>query len=400
MTSLTFVSLLLIMLFILYRAGFGIQKNGKIISSAGIAVICIYTLNEGLRFGRGIDYNLYYNHYIDIAAGREVNLEFVFIQLCRFFISLDFSFQALILFMSFMFILSLLNFMQNFRDKITLALPFFVFFSRSEVENMVRWYLAFSFFLFGLSDLIKREKLSWRYFLFSLIGCSIHYAILPIPFAFFIIYQFKHIMLKPYISIPLFLSIYLLFKAEAMSQFVDIVNILANASGERFAYYGDSAEYWLTGGFAGEEVSGKIGISEMTFLSVLVILGHRIIKSSDRKYIFSYNLFILGFLLLPIARKLELVGRYEAIFFFFRAIVLAVILYTYYIGKNNRLTPAYSAIILIVLLYVPVKSIKSMLTDNPMKYLYVWDKSGMTPDKMYEMWIDDIHRGAEIGKSE
>lgn len=386
------------MLFILYRAGIAIQKKGKIISSAGIAAICIYTLNEGLRFGRGIDYNLYYDHYINIAAGRETKLEFVFVQFCRCFIGLDFSFQALIMFMSFMFILSLLNFMQNFRNEIPLALPFFVFFSRPEVENMVRWYLAFSFFLFGLSDLIKREKLSWRYFLFSLIGCSIHYAIFPIPFAFFIIYQFKHIMLKPYISITLFMCIYLLFKAEAMSQFVDIVNILVNASGERFTYYGDNAEYWLTGGFAGEDVSGKIGISEMTFLFVLVILGHRILKYSDRKYIFSYNLFILGFLLFPIAKKLELAGRYDAIFFFFRAIVLAAILYTYYIRKCTRMIPALSSIVLIVLLYNPINSIKNILTGNPMKCLYIWDKSGMTTDKMYEMWIDDIHRSTQTGK--
>lgn len=386
------------MLFVLYRAGIAIQENGKIISSAGIAAICIYTLNEGLRFGRGIDYNIYYDHYLDIAAGRETKLEFVFVQLCRCLIGLDFSFQTLILFMSFMFILSLLNFMQNFRGEIPLALPFFVFFSRPDVENMVRWYLAFSFFLFGLSDLLKREKLSWRYFLFSLIGCSIHYAILPIPFAFFIIYQFKHIMLKPYISIPLFLCVYILFRAEAMSQYVDIVNLLANASGEKFGNYGENAEYWLTGGFAGEEVSGKIGISEMAFLFVLVILGHRILKDSDKKYIFSYNLFILGFLFLPIAKKLELVVRYDAIFYFFRAIVLAAILYTYFIRKCARLIPAFSAIVLIVLLYNPIKSIKNILTGNPMKCLYIWDKSGMTPDKMYEMWIDDLHGSAQASK--
>ncbi len=398
MISLIFVFLLLIMLFILYRAGMAIKESGKIISSAGIAAILFYTLNEGLRFGRGIDYNIYYNDYADIVAGRESKYEFVFVQLCKCFAALDFPFQVLILFMSFMFILSLLTLLQNYRDLLPLALPLFVFFSRPEVENMVRWYLAFSFFLFGLADLIKKEKLSIRYWVFSLFASSIHYAIIPIPILFYIIYRIKHVFLKPLFSIPTFLAVYFFFETDFMLQFVDIVNMLADVSGERFAGYGDSAEYWLSGGFAGEELSGKIRISELAFLSVLVILGKRVSAYYGRPFVFSYNLFLVGFILFPIAMKIELVGRYEAIFYFFRAIVLAAILYTYFIRKYARLIPAFSAIVLIVLLFNPINSIKNMLTGNPKKYLYVWDKSGMTPDKMYEMWIDDLHNSTQTKK--
>lgn len=399
MASVIFVSLLLIMLFILYRAGIAIRKSGKVFSSAGIAAISIYTLNEGLRFGRGIDYNLYYNTYLDLAAGRSINKEPVFSFISEFFISFGLPYQALILFMSFMFILSLLYFLRNYRDLLPLALPLFVFFSRPEVENMVRWYLAFSFFLFGLADLIKKEKLSIRYLAFSFFACSIHYAIIPIPIFSYVIYRFKHVFLKPFLSLSVFFAVYFFFETDFMLQFVDLVNMLADVGGERFANYGKSPEYWLSGGFAGEEKSGKIGISELAFLSVLVILGNRVSVHFKRPFIFSYNMFLVGFLLLPIAKKVEFVGRYDAIFYFFRAIVLAAILYTYYICKYIRLIPVLSAFVLIILLYNPINSIKNILTDNPKKYLYVWDKSGMTPGKMYEMWIDDLHKNAQTGTS-
>lgn len=395
MTIIVYLLCLLSMMLVMYVSGKGISKSGNIYSRAGFMAVVVYTLNEGLRYGRGIDYNLYYSDYMDLAAGKEDDSEPVFAFIREIFISLGLPYQALIIFMSFMFIWSLLTLIQNYRNLMPLALPLFVFFSISEVENMVRWYLAFSFFLFGLSDLIKKEKLSWKYFVFSLVGSTIHFAFLPIPIVFYIVFRFKQNVIKPYISIPLFFVIYYTFESDTMSQYVDFVNIIVDISGDRFASYGDRAEYWLTGGFSGEDVSGIIDKAEIAFLLVLTMLGYRIRRYHSNIYSFAYNLFIIGFLLLPIAKKVELVIRYDSIFYFFRSIVMAAVIYTYYIQRRCHLIPIVKLICMFLLLYAPFKTIVGIILDNPKRYLYVWDKQNMTPDKMLQLWKDELHNSVK-----
>ena len=41
------------MLFVLYQCGKSLRKDYRIFSAAGVVSMLVYTLNEGLRFGRG-----------------------------------------------------------------------------------------------------------------------------------------------------------------------------------------------------------------------------------------------------------------------------------------------------------------------------------------------------------
>ena len=58
-TAILYDLLFLLMLCILFFCGKEISKTGKIFSKGGIIAIVAFTLNEGLRYGRGIDYNVY-----------------------------------------------------------------------------------------------------------------------------------------------------------------------------------------------------------------------------------------------------------------------------------------------------------------------------------------------------
>ena len=59
----------------------------------------------------------------------------------------------------------------------------------------------------------------------------------------------------------------------------------------------------------------------------------------DHTYIFAYNLFIIGYLTLPIARQIELFSRYNAVFYFFIAVVFASILIKIYAQKSLKVRP-------------------------------------------------------------
>jgi hypothetical protein len=384
------------MLFALYKSGRSLRKRNTIVCIPGIVAIIIYTLNEGLRFGRAVDFNLYFGTYNDIVAGKDDKSDFLFMYLCKFWGYIGLTFQSFILFLSFMFIVGTLLFMKNFKNILPLALPLFVFFSIKDVENMIRWYLSFSFVLIGLSELLEKEKLTRKYILTNVIACLIHYAMLPVPIILYCIAKLKKPMLPPCVSFPLFLGVYIFFETDVMLQFTDMANLLIEISGERFSSYGDKAEYWLTGGFAGEDISGSIGYSEFAFFFLLVYWGYRAVKQwQGWEYVFTYNCFLVGLFLLPIGRKIELLMRYDNVFFIFHAIVMAHIIYFLYIKKEIRVKPIILCVCFFILFYLPVKTFMSPLEDDPRKYLYVWNKSNLTPEKMYQIWIDDMHKEAK-----
>lgn len=387
------------MLLVLYFSGEYLKKEYKVFSCAGLLSIFAYTLNEGLRFGRGIDYNLYWRAYNQFAAGWQAKKDPVFNFFQQTFISLDLPFQALVIFMSFMFILGVLCLMRNFKLVLPFALPLFVIYSLANVENMVRWYLAYSFILIGLSFLMHEKRLNLKYIVCCAIGCSIHLAITPIPFLFYILFLKKGVLLHPIVSIPSFFLIYFLFDTKIMLVFADLLNVVTSSVGA-FDSYSNRAEYWLTGGFAGVEMSGKIGFLDLLYICLLTYMGYKTVRQMGHNYVFAYNLFIIGMLLFPISKKIELIGRYDQTFYFFRGIVLASVLYMYFIWK--RIT-SYNIVLLLILL-VYVSSIKSVIVTtfktNEKFLLYVWDKGNYKYDSIYQIYIRELSKSASKERKE
>lgn len=396
--------LLLFMLFSLYKAGKGLQDNAcKITSIYGIIALLVYTLNEGLRFGRGIDYNYYWRGYEDIAAGKyvETNIGMLLFEKCL--ISLNFSWEDCVLVLSFMFILGTLFLMKCYKEVLPLALPLFVFFSNPAVENMIRWYLGFSFILIGLSFQLREEKrLNKKFLFFSFLACLFHYAIIPIPILFFFIKFFKKPLLHPLIVIALYYSIAFAFKTTVMLQFVTVINTLSMMS-DRFESYGDNPEFWLTGGFDGVETTPFPILSEQLFLVILVWLGYKSVKGQSPNYIYSYNLFIIGYLLYPIAMQIELLERFDQPFLFFRGIILAIIIHFVFLKARIAVIPVFKIVVVLVFLYFGRVLLSIPFSQNPQRYLYVWDKDRQTPESMLNMWnetrLDNSKSAAKRNKS-
>lgn len=395
------------MIYVLYKAGESIKELGTIKCPAGLAAIIVYTLNEGLRFGRGIDYNLYGMAYERLESGKDVNWDPSFLFLGKLFVEFGIPWQGYVMLMSFVFIVAMLIMLKEFKEIMPLALPLFALFSLSEVENMVRWYMGFSFIMIGISFILNNApKCKIKFFLFSVIACSFHIALLPIPLLFYLVFLRKTPLLAPIPAIILFFCIALFFQSNFMMQFVELFNIFSRTS-DRFEGYGDDAQYWLTGGFDGANVSALPDIQVVIFLCCLVYLGHKITiteeedeekednigKEDNHKAIFAYNLFIVGFLLYPIANLIELVLRFESIFIFFRAIVLAYILKYIYIEK--RITITYGIYILSILIFLNIGR-KTLVTPFKMKpefYMYVWDQDRHTYQSVYDSWLIEIGKG-------
>lgn len=390
MTAFIYVLFLTVMLYSLYLSGKELRRTGNLKSKAVIWGILLYTLNVGLRFGRGIDYNLYGQRYESFLMGGNFDYEIGFVTIAKLLSILGFSWQGFVLLMSFAFIFSSILFLKNYKLVVPYALPLFSLFSLSRVENMVRWYLGFSFLLVGLSYLIQRkDKRIVVYSFFCLTACCFHLALVPVCFLFYFLYKCEKVFFHPIVTIALFYSIGLFFQTDLMLSITDLINRYSMMLGD-YAHYVDNADYWLAGGFAGAERNSFPGLTMQLLFIVVVVWGYKVVKGMSNNYIFAYNLFLIGYITMPIARQIELFSRYNAVFYFFIAIVYACVLYKLLIAKSIIVQPiALIFIILVSLNYVRFV-ISEPFKGNKDHYLYVWDRGDRTYDEMYDTWIDDL----------
>lgn len=397
MIPFVYVILLLLLLIVLYISGASLKKNYKLSSVASLLSIFIFTFVEGLRFGRGVDYNYYGNRYLDVLQGHEFEKSFVYNYVYELLIFFDLPYEVLVILMSFTFILALLIFLKRYSEIVPLALPLFVFFSIYETENMVRWYFAYSFFLIGLTDLLKNESLSLRFLLFSLIACSIHYAFIPVPVLFYILYRIKKPLFHPYISILIFLGIYVSFKTEFMETFVDVIKAATFVSESAYSGYVDKADYWLTGGFNGEEKSGGMNKVFMAFLMLIVFFGYKTVKN-NRLYVYAYNCFLIGLWFFPLSKIIELVGRYDCTFYFFIAIVLSSIIY----NLSKVICKKYIVVVYSIFTLCFIFSFRGRVMapfyGSEKLYMFVWDHTNETYDYMMNVWVEANHNSNENKK--
>ena len=379
--------LLFLMVVILYFCGKKMAKTGKIFSKAGVIAILTYTLNEGLRFGRGIDYNGYGRTYEIVASGGTTNRELLFETFLRCFSNFGIPYQGIIILQSFMFIVALLIFLLNFREIFAYALPIFIIFSLYAFENLIRWYMGFSFILCGMSLLIKGKPF-YIYFLVSSIGCVFHIGILPVILVFYLLFMQKKILLPPYISTSVYILIGLFFKTDIMLFFAKYLDVLSFFS-NRIEGYSANAEQWLTSGALGVSAGAFDSLFTFCYMFVVVWYGFKILNGKQSQYIFVYNLFIIGFMVKPLANQIELLQRYDFLFCCFGAVVAALLLVNS-ISKKCLFRLRY--LLFAVIIVFQLNYFRHPWINPSYQYMYVWDQKKHTYNYLHSLWIKDMYK--------
>lgn len=367
------------------------KKRFRILSIPGLLIILSFALNVGLRFGRGIDYNIYGINYDIVVSGEEevTSIGYMFIR--SLFVELGLPYQSMIFLFSIIYIIGVLFLMKPYKNIMMFGLPLFVFFSLGAVENMIRWYLAFSFFLIGIPNIIDDESGNKKIFIvFSVVSCLVHYAFLPIPLIFYYLRKVRKPFLAPLWSMGLFFAIGLFFETSFMLQFTNIFKVLTLVS-KKFEMYGNNADYYLTSGYRGNDTVAFPGAQVILLLLLITFWGYRLVQKEGSKYVFVYNLFLIGLLLRPIAYQIELVERYDQVFFFFRAIVLALIFKSISdkIKNKVRLHPIKVLATIFLFFYFSMNIIIYPFRRDTRECLYIWNKGGQTYDSQLQFYYDN-----------
>ena len=382
--------LMIVMFVTLYKTGRKLETQKKFISKASFMAILVYTLNEGLRFGRGIDYNHYWVAYDNIVKGVDYSKDFWgFYYFAKFLTTFDFSYQVCVLILSFIFIISSLFLLQNYKGCIKYILPFWILFSFSLTENVFRWYMGVSFILVGLAILQQRRKNRILYYsVLSILGCSIHYALIPVPFVFLILNYIKRPLLAPRTFIISAIIVAVISQFSSFSGFVNAFELLASPF-DRYSGYADNADFWLTkashiGGF-----SSVTGVLDYIMSMIVLIIGYTISKDYGKKYVFMYNLFLISFIFRPLTAQMELLNRYDSLFYSFRAFTYAIVLREYALRKVIGGHQVLNHLFIIIVCVNFIQPLILPFKNDYRKYLYVWSSGNLTAEKMYVIYSHD-----------
>lgn len=377
--QLIFISIKVMMYLLLYVGGNAMarSRNGSQYWHYAIIPIIAYTFSSGLRFGRDIDYNLYYFEYNDIVLGKTDFFEFepIFTITTLFLGKLcGLEWQYMVIFMSFFLIFSCVVFLERYKEVSALALPLFVFNMRL-AENTMRWFFAFSFLLIALSFFrnpkytIKKSYYSFVFF--SFLAVMTHYFMSFVIIIYLLLMISKKCLFGPKLSLCIF-AISIFFSSPLMfGGFIDDVARLEFLTG-RFEHYATNAEMYITG--EGTEGYDGLDYSSYIYSIFMIIVGYKIVQM-EPSLVLPYNIALVGIFTAPLFSKLEIGMRMRYVLFSFQFIILAFSFMYIFTNKMKSIL-LLKVICILLLLNMARSQIAIPLSQPDSHLLYVWDRNG------------------------
>ena len=354
------------------------SKTNKEYLLASIIPIFTYSIIEGLRFGRLIDWNVYYFRYNQLGINVEyLDYEPLFRYICYFLNLLGVSYPWFIFLQCLFFITTVFIFLKNYKDYITYAVPLILICSTGN-EMFIRWFLGFSFILLSLNSLINKRYI-WTFFWFICAICCHSGLIIWAVFILFFKYLNKYTLRPLYSIILLFITSFILSLSD-LTFITQITSFLSPIIGESLSTgkYLDETESLLSGTW------GKVGIMEhpLTFNIRLFIMYAPVVFFGKEvllryKYgLFFYNLLTIGAIFSPLFSLIEIFDRMVSSLIFFFCLVGGIFYYeklNFKIKKTEKMT---YLIALISLLFSIYPYFSDMLWRSTNEMMFIWNANG------------------------
>lgn len=330
-----------------------------------VVPVLIFGLIEGLRYMRGIDYMTYYFRYQSIQDLDPWSFEEdpLFVIVCQFLKGCHISYQGFIILCSFFLIISGLFILKDQKKYIAFSLPLFASFMYT-AENLIRWYWAFSFLMIALHFWIENKKKNSLVAI--ILAGSVHLGIILVIPIYILVYYIKRPLLSPFIACIIYLILLITFKIDYMLYLTKFITLIADFG--RYSGYVDNLNVWLTG--SNREIISIKAEDTICFL-YLIIYGHKLIADGDKKYLYFYNLFLIGAITYPMMQQIELAARYNQIFIFFSIFIAAKSIYHSLV--QNKKFNLYSILAIFYILWTISSNLYHPLVNSYKEYLFIWD---------------------------
>lgn len=376
----TFWGLRLLLLAVLIFCGWGItykNKNNNYFWYYAIFAIVVYSLVQGLRFDRGVDYYMYYEEILGrweakstLGEAREP-LYALLLDIVQVF---KIPYWSVFVFYSGLLITGFLLVLKKIPEYAFWALPLFYLITIESSETIIRQYLAISFLFYAYYYAISEKPV----YMFVMLLCvpMIHFSGLMAVVAFLIFWKFdvNKFIRSPYFLLGFYLVLYVVWDIANLNPFSEAISGVDILEGTNLQGYVDDSDRWFTEEGDINVVMGNVikesWIRDLTsFLCNCVIIwfGYYACREDKRLQI-AYYLTYVAIILFHIAGAVELIMRMGWWLRPMEALILAGLLVKF---KGNRML-YYGVVALVVITYY-IKFLMQVGKPGAFGSAFVWD---------------------------
>lgn len=369
---------LLVFLSLLY-SGYLISykyNDGKSYWKYSLIGIVVYSLVEGLRWNRGIDYPHYYQ---DLTGKLFTDYsEYVYIWWTELFKFTGLPFWVAFIFYSFLFIHGFYYLLKKFKKQAVWALPLFFIITVGSSENLIRQFLAVSMFEYALYFFL--EKRYWKSAIFALLTVQIHNSvIITIVGALFVYFiHFDKKIKTGYLLVGIYLLFYYFWNPSYLAPITTWLSSLSVGDSSNMSSYLENAEFWFSDesslsvrlGFVSRAASMFSSTVSLVTTCIIIKYGYDLSQKNER-YRIAYWFSFLAYILYIFSNNgdFEIWSRLSVMFRLLLPIVMAGIL----TGLSLRKVERY-VIYAFCGVYFLYNSFFSMWGQSILGSAFVWDR--------------------------
>ena len=385
-----FINLFLI--WIMYHEGQLISKGRNYWQCCWWLILC-FTLIEGVRYGRGVDYL----HYLDVYNYDLEDAQVVFTSLNLFLKFLGIPAEYAFMVYAFPFIVGAVIMLKPLKKYAAYLFPLFLISIISIHESFIRQALAMSFYFKYINlladeiDDISRKKIRFDKILCLLALAFVAYSIHSVTIiAIFVVTMLMVFIKKPLpwiYTVPLLILGKFVIAKSFDSSYLDSFLTFLGSSNEKFARYTENADRWFSIEGMNDVYTRNIAIQFLETFSccALFYLGCKILNyltsenrtsataavgnANLRLLVTFYNVSIIGFFILETFYNLEIVRRIAYSWTIFWFVSVSLILYY----RKTKIFNTFDKFLMLGFTYWLWEYIRFLFvwTNTPM---FIWDK--------------------------
>ena len=352
------------------------DKDGKSFWKFSSIGIIVYSLVEGLRWNRGVDYPHYYQ---DLTGKLFTDYsEYVYVWWTELFKFTGLPYWIAFIFYSFLLIHGFCCLMKHFKKQAIWALPLFFIITVGSSENLVRQFLAVSMFEYALYFFWEKKYV--KSIVFVILTMQTHNSVLlTIAFALFV--HFVHFDKKiktGYLLVTIYLFFYYFWDPSYLTPITSWMSTLSLGDSSNMSGYLENAEFWFSDesslserlGYVSKAASVISTTVSLVCTCLIIKYGFDLTKKDSRYrifYWFSYLSYILY--ILSNNGDFEIWSRLSVMFRFLVPIVVGGIITTLSLKRIEKY-----AIYAFCGMYFLYNSFFSMWGQSILGSAFVWDK--------------------------
>lgn len=376
---LIFWVLRLVVFFSLLYSGYLISskdKDGKSFWKFSSIGIIVYSLVEGLRWNRGVDYPHYYQ---DLTGKLFTDYsEYVYVWWTELFKFTGLPYWIAFIFYSFLLIHGFCCLMKHFKKQAIWALPLFFIITVGSSENLIRQFLAVSMFEYALYFFWEKKYV--KSIVFVILTMQTHNSVLlTIAFALFV--HFVHFDKKiktGYLLVTIYLFLYYFWDPSYLTPITSWMSTLSLGDSSNMSGYLENAEFWFSDESSLSERWGYVSKVASLFSStislvttcIIIKYGYDLTQKNER-YRVSYWFSFLAYILFIFSNNgdFEIWSRLSVMFRLLLPIVIAGVMTELTLRKVEKYV-----IYIFCGVYFLYNSFFSMWGQSILGSAFVWDK--------------------------